>query len=99
MDSVEPRTLELDESAVHVWAASLEVQVAGLRALGRHLSDDETKRALRLRTRERALFIAARGILRELVGRYLGVEPRAVHFLYGPRGKPRIDESSLAINV
>ena len=50
MDSVEPRTLELDESAVHVWAASLEVQVAGLRALGRHLSDDETKRALRLRT-------------------------------------------------
>ncbi len=100
MDSVEPRTLELDESAVHVWAASLEVQVAGLRALGRHLSDDETKRALRLRThRERALFIAARGILRELVGRYLGIEPRAVRFLYGPRGKPRIGESSLAINV
>ena len=72
MGSAEPRALRLTEDAVHVWAASLDVGVARFRSLGRHLSDDERDRALRLRSRfDRTRFVAARGILRELAGRYL----------------------------
>jgi len=100
MGSAEPRALRLTEDAVHVWAASLDVGVARFRSLGRHLSDDERDRALRLRSRfDRTRFVAARGIFRELAGRYLGVEPRSIRFAYGPFGKPRLDESSLAINL
>ena len=92
--------VRLGEDAVHVWAASLDVGAARRRALGRHLSRGEVDRAFRLRSdRDRMRFVVARGILRELVGRYLGLEPRRVRFRYGAQGKPALDESALAINL
>jgi 4'-phosphopantetheinyl transferase len=98
MNSAEVR-VRLPEDAVHVWAASLDVGARRC-ALGRHLSPDEIDRALRLRSdRDRMRFVVARGILRELVGRYLGVEPRSVRFRYGAHGKPAVEESALAINL
>jgi 4'-phosphopantetheinyl transferase len=100
MDSTEARLLRLSEDAVHVWLASLDVGAARAGALGRHLSCDEVDRARRLRFgRDQSRFVVARGILRELVGRYLGVEPRRVRFHYGARGKPRLEEDALAISV
>jgi 4'-phosphopantetheinyl transferase len=100
MRSTKTRLLRLPEDAVHVWSASLDVEATRLGALARQLSRDEVDRARRLRSsRDRARFVVARGILRELVGRYLGVEPRRVRFHYGARGKPRLDEDALAINV
>ena len=99
MSSAEVR-VRLPEDAVHVWAASLDVGAERRRALGWHLSRGEVDRALRLRSdRDRMRFVVARGILRELVGRYLGVEPRRVRFRYGAHGKPVLDESALAINL
>jgi 4'-phosphopantetheinyl transferase len=93
-------TVRLPESALHVWSASLDVGAARRRALGRHLSRGEIDRALRLRSdRDRMRFVVSRGILRELVGRYLGVEPRCVRFRYGAYGKPALVESMLAINL
>jgi 4'-phosphopantetheinyl transferase len=99
MSSAEVRE-RLPEDTVHVWAASLDLGTARRRALGRHLSQGEVDRALRLRyNRDRMRFVVARGILRELVGRYLGVEPSHIRFRYGPHGKPALDKSALAINL
>jgi 4'-phosphopantetheinyl transferase len=90
----------LPESAVHVWAASLDVGAARRRALARYLSRGEVDRALRLRSDvERTRFVVARGILRELVARYLSVEPCCVRFRYGAYGKPSLAEGPLAINL
>jgi 4'-phosphopantetheinyl transferase len=55
------------------------------------LSPDESRRASRFHfERDRRRFAAARGVLRELLGRYLGVDPSALVFSYGPQGKPAL---------
>lgn len=92
--------VRLPESAVHVWTASLDVGAAQRRALGRHLSRGEVDRALRLRSDlDRTRFVVARGILRELVARYLCVEPCCIRFRYGAYGKPSLADGALAINL
>jgi 4'-phosphopantetheinyl transferase len=53
------------------------------------LSGDERSRAARLR-RGRERFIVARGLMRTLLGEYLGIEPGRVELAYGERGKPRL---------
>jgi 4'-phosphopantetheinyl transferase len=57
------------------------------------LTDDERARAARFRlARIRDQFVAARGHLRALLGRYLGMEPRAVPVRYADGGKPHLPE-------
>jgi 4'-phosphopantetheinyl transferase len=95
--------LRLDE--VDLWRAELDEQspetFAALRAL---LSPDEEERASRFYfERDRRRFVVARGILRTLLGRYLGRAPGALQFRYGPNGKPalvlRAGEVPLHFNV
>jgi 4'-phosphopantetheinyl transferase len=84
-------TPELPDNEVHIWRASLEVDSAGLRRFEGLLADDEKNRAERfIFHRDRNRFIAARGILRDVLGRYLQRPPQDIHFVYGPRGKPAI---------
>jgi 4'-phosphopantetheinyl transferase len=55
------------------------------------LTDEERSRAERFRLgRVRDQFVAARGHLRALLGRYLSIEPRAVPVLYADGGKPHL---------
>jgi len=57
------------------------------------LTDEERSRAERFQLgRVRDQFVAARGHLRALLGRYLGIEPRAVPVLYADGGKPHLPE-------
>ena len=82
---------ELTTDAIHVWRAALAVDPATLQRLENLLADDERARAERfIFQQDRDRFIAARGILRELLGTYLQCEPRNIEFSYGPRGKPAI---------
>lgn len=84
-----PSVPTLATGEVHVWLAELDVLPAT--TLRGHLSPDEVARADRFRfTRDRQRFIGARGLLRELLGRYLDVDPAALCFAYGPRGKPSL---------
>jgi 4'-phosphopantetheinyl transferase len=54
---------------------------------------DEQTRADRFRfPRDSHRFIASRGILRTLLGRYLHVPPAHLRFCYGDRGKPALAE-------
>lgn len=70
----------------------------------RVLSADERERAARFHfLKDREHFIAARGLLRLLLSRYLDLPPQQLSFSYSPYGKPALagerDCTSLRFNV
>jgi 4'-phosphopantetheinyl transferase len=74
---------------VHVWRAFLDLTVLQKESLVRNLSTDEMAKASRFHfERDRERFIVARGILRHLLGCYLGENPAELRFEYTPYGKP-----------
>jgi 4'-phosphopantetheinyl transferase len=83
---------------VHVWSVALDAQPASVGAV---LSEDELLRAARFKVEDgRRNFVAARGALRTLLGRYLAEDPTALRFAAGPQGKPRLDPpQELQFNV
>jgi 4'-phosphopantetheinyl transferase len=86
---------ELSPQGVHVWRASLEFESEQLDTFALTLSDSERARAQRfVLERDRNSFIAARGILRDLLARYVGCAPRDLEFIYGPQGKPALSDGS-----
>lgn len=81
----------LREGEVHVWRASLEPGAQTLRRLRELLSADERQRADRFHfQRDREHFVAARGGLREILGRYTGAPPQSLRFSYDSYGKPSL---------
>jgi 4'-phosphopantetheinyl transferase len=82
-------SLSLPGRMIHVWITpigpSSDSKVDRFRE---YLSVDEQDRAERFATdRLRCSFIQARGTLRTLLGRYLGIKPKEVPLSYGPNGK------------
>ncbi len=97
-----PARLKPAADEVHVWSAGLQRTHAEAADLSRHLSQEERDRVVRFRhPGARAEFIVARALLRLLLGRCLGKEPRCVQFSQTSRGKPRLAESEepLCFNV
>jgi 4'-phosphopantetheinyl transferase len=84
---------------VTVWWADLDARDA--ESFEPLLSADELGRAAGLRfARDRSRFIAARGMLRALLGDRLGTDPARIEFAYGEHGKPRLaDETGLRFNL
>jgi len=79
----------LDPDKVHVWRASLDVAPERIQSLSRTLSADERERAERFHfLRDRNRFVAGRGLLRILLGRYLEMAPDQLRFGYNSHGKP-----------
>jgi 4'-phosphopantetheinyl transferase len=86
----------LREGEVHVWRAPLERSKAELLQLRETLSIEETLRADRFYfQRDRDAFMASRGTLRQLLGRYLECGPKEIAFEYGPYGKPNLRRDSI----
>lgn len=84
-------TPELGRGEIHVWRASLSTDQPTLRNLESTLAGEERGRAGRfIFERDRERYIAARGILRNLLGRYLRCAPQTIEFVYGVRGKPAV---------
>jgi 4'-phosphopantetheinyl transferase len=85
-----PPTVDVPpEGGVHVWAASLEPPAAVLSRYEASLSGDEVERADRFKfDDDRRHFVAGRGWLRRMLGRYTGRTPSALSFGYGENGKP-----------
>ena len=74
---------------VHVWRIPLDLAPERIDDLQRTLALEERERAGRFRfQRDRDRFIVAHGALRDVLGRYLRVEPGRVRFCYSPHGKP-----------
>jgi 4'-phosphopantetheinyl transferase len=75
---------DLAPGVVHVWRAPTQPRLDVLAA-------DELRRAEGYRfVRDRAHFIATRGRLRVLLGRYLDIAPSKIALTYGPSGKPEV---------
>jgi len=86
-----PATPELARGEIHVWRASLSTDESTLRSLEATLVEQERERARRfIFERDRDRYIAARGILRDLLGKYLRCAPQSIEFTYGPHGKPAL---------
>ena len=89
---------------VDVWATALDRDPGGLARLRESLADDESARAARFHfERDARRFVVARAVLRDVLGAYLGVAPRDVRFVYGPRDKPALappfDAAGVQFNV
>lgn len=85
-----PSDLRLNAGEVHVWLAQLNEENAA--ELERVISDDERARAERFRFElHKKQFVAARGALRIILGKYLKTSPRQLRFKYNKYGKPSID--------
>ena len=81
----------LPADEIHVWLANLRRPPERLAELTATLAADERERAARFRFPEhRDGFIAGRGLLRELLGRYLDRPATALHFEQGAHGKPAL---------
>ncbi len=93
--STPPAVLSLPNGVLHIWRARLDVSPDSLAHLAANLSRDEVERAQRFRfARDRQEFIAARGILRLLLGRYLRKPPSRIAILRATHGKPYISAAA-----
>ena len=90
-----PDRLALEGDEVHVWRASLDCEERVLHRFDETLAPDEKNRAQRFVFQpDRNSYIAARGVLRELLARYLHRAPVEIEFDYGPQGKPALRSES-----
>ncbi|MHC5725109.1 MAG: 4'-phosphopantetheinyl transferase HetI, partial [Nostoc sp.] len=99
-----PTDLTLLPDEIHVWRIELDQPEPQLQNLAATLSSDETARAERFYfPKHRQHFIAGRGILRTILGHYLGIKPSQVEFNYQHRGKPvladKFADTGLAFNL
>lgn len=74
---------------VHVWRVSLQRPAAEMDRLAQNLSADEKARAARfVFDIHRQRYIAARGVLRRLLGNYLSLAPEELVITYSDYAKP-----------
>ncbi len=93
--STSQQTPRLLPDEVHVWLVRLEGPDLDFEDFRETLSADEQTKARRFRfERHRRRYVACRGILRKLIGGYLGQEPSHIRFRYEPKGKPVLDRGS-----
>jgi 4'-phosphopantetheinyl transferase len=92
----------LTGNEIHVWRGNLDHQNAdGFLSM---LAADERERADRFHFEEhRRRFIVGRGMLRTIIGGYLGVDPGGLQFCYSEFGKPALagedGQRDLSFNV
>lgn len=86
-----PERLVLSADEIHVWRANLRVPGQQLESYYHTLSLDERTRAAKFHfSKDHNDFVAARGILRNILARYLGQDAAALRFCYNSAGKPAV---------
>jgi 4'-phosphopantetheinyl transferase len=100
MSTLDLRAVELAAGEVHVWRAELE-QIDERRALALLYAGEYTRWARILDHGRASLWACSRALLRELIGRYLLEDPRALRFSSNPHGKPALagDDRPLRFSV
>jgi 4'-phosphopantetheinyl transferase len=90
----------LEPGTIEVWRASLDQHSDVVRTLETLLSDDERDRRDRFHfDRDRTRYVVGRGLLRALLGRYLGEEPAGLEFRYSRYRKPSLAEGGPHFNL
>ncbi len=84
-----PAEIDLPAGEIHLWSARLDPPGNLLRQCASLLSEDERHRAERFRTGSlQDRYVAGRGTLRTLLGRYLRTDPASLVLNYQSHGKP-----------
>jgi 4'-phosphopantetheinyl transferase len=92
--------LTLKSATVHLWRMSLLLQAETKAPYLALLSADEAARAERFHFRiHRERFIAARAMLRLILGLYLQKLPESLQFSYSEKGKPSLPDSDIQFNI
>jgi 4'-phosphopantetheinyl transferase len=85
--------IRLNGDMIDVWSGSLKAHTTVQQRCHAWLSEDERTRAARfLRPKDQIIFTLARGGLRAVLARYVGVEPGDIQITVGPNGKPRLSD-------
>lgn len=86
-----PHRLHINAGEVHLWKADLYVGEDAQLRLRQFLSEEEKARADRfVFERDRHHWAAGRGMLREILGSYLGRQPASLEIVKQTGGKPRL---------
>jgi 4'-phosphopantetheinyl transferase len=93
-----PATLDLPCDQVHVWRVGLARAEHEVRRCAATLAESERARAARFRFEvHRRQFQVAHGVLRNILGLYLGRPPADVSFRSSGHGKPELAEDSCGV--
>ena len=85
----------IQSNQVHVWRVSLDLSELHRECLLGILSAAEVARSGRFYfEKDQNRFIAARGVLRQILGHYLGKKPQQLRFEYTAHGKPLLATDS-----
>ncbi len=91
---------QLLPNTVDIWQANLNLSSQQLQQFYSTFSPDEQQRAQRFRfERDRHQYIAARGILRSLLGQYTNTHPAELEFHYSEKGKPELSTQPIQFNI
>ncbi|MBC7811927.1 MAG: 4'-phosphopantetheinyl transferase superfamily protein [Burkholderiales bacterium] len=83
--------LTLSNGELHIWYADLDVSPEVLERLEQTLAEDEYKRAVQfVHLQSKRRYVAARGILRNILAQYIQQAPEAIQFVYNAYGKPSV---------
>lgn len=86
------RKFHLNSHDIHVWKVSLLLFENYYHTFLGTLSNDELIRANQfVYKKDHIQYVLARGILRDILSRYLLKEPKSIQFNYGTYGKPYLD--------
>lgn len=89
-----PVEIDLGDQDVHVWCVALGQPNPVVSRLAQLLSSDEQERASRfIFEKDQRHFTVGRGVLKQILARYLALAPPQIGLTYGPHGKPTLDES------
>jgi 4'-phosphopantetheinyl transferase len=92
-----PSSVALGRGYLHLWRAPLDFSPGELERLWLTLAPAERERAEHLIPLDvRRRFVASRGVLRAILGRYLGLPAAGVVLAVGPNGKPELAPSRQA---
>lgn len=97
---VERKRLPKGGAVIDIWLLSMGDGVAGLENTADFLSDDERHRmAAFTDPRVAQRFAQRRRLLRDVLARYLEIDPSVLDFAYGATGKPRLRQDGGADNL
>ncbi len=93
--------LSLPEKSTHGWIVDLAAIANAPAPWHGYLSDDERARSARFHfEQDRQRYSNTRGLLRMLVGAYVGLDPGKLRFTYAEKGKPELEGiAEIAFNV
>jgi 4'-phosphopantetheinyl transferase len=90
--------MRLNRGEVHLWVVRLEASEENFARALALLAADEIARAERFRfERHRRAYVIGRAALRALLSGYLGLDPAAIAFTYGPQGKPALADAACSV--